>query len=179
MGNSLSEEEEKQILDEAYNLEDPEADRYLNCGTAAPNCQPKHTSAAAASSSSGVDSGGIDGDRTSTIPPPSHHKHRRASSTTSEHAETEERRKRQHTPNNATNGSGGDSAAAAAAAEEEQKKLSYYQMAKLGYQELVNAIIRPPRADYKVRYFVCILLLLLLFWKICIIIFMLNWTGRT
>jgi hypothetical protein len=31
------------------------------------------------------------------------------------------------------------------------KKLSYIQMAKLGYQELVNAIIRPPRADYKVR----------------------------
>jgi hypothetical protein len=30
------------------------------------------------------------------------------------------------------------------------KKLSYLQMAKLGYQELVNAIIRPPRADYKV-----------------------------
>jgi hypothetical protein len=28
--------------------------------------------------------------------------------------------------------------------------MSYIQMAKLGYQELVNAIIRPPRADYKV-----------------------------
>jgi hypothetical protein len=24
-------------------------------------------------------------------------------------------------------------------------------MAKLGYQELINAIIRPPRAEYKVR----------------------------
>lgn len=32
-------------------------------------------------------------------------------------------------------------------------KMSYLQMAKLGYQELVNAIIRPPRADYKVRFF--------------------------
>jgi hypothetical protein len=30
------------------------------------------------------------------------------------------------------------------------KKMSYIQMAKMGYQELVNAIIRPPRADYKV-----------------------------
>jgi hypothetical protein len=30
------------------------------------------------------------------------------------------------------------------------KKLSYLQLARLGYQELVNAIIRPPRADYKV-----------------------------
>jgi hypothetical protein len=36
-------------------------------------------------------------------------------------------------------------------AAEQQKKLSYFQMARLGYQELVNAIIRPPRADYKVR----------------------------
>jgi hypothetical protein len=34
----------------------------------------------------------------------------------------------------------------------EPKKLSYLQMAKLGYQELVNAIIRPPRADYKVIF---------------------------
>lgn len=33
------------------------------------------------------------------------------------------------------------------------KKMSYIQMAKLGYQELVNAIIRPPRADYKVSIF--------------------------
>ena len=31
-----------------------------------------------------------------------------------------------------------------------QQKLSYIQMARMGYQELVNAIIRPPRADYKV-----------------------------
>eukprot|EP00977_Amphora_coffeiformis_P012547 scaffold3126_cov136-Amphora_coffeaeformis.AAC.3 len=31
-------------------------------------------------------------------------------------------------------------------------KLSYIQMARMGYQELVNAIIRPPRADYKVCY---------------------------
>uniref|UniRef100_A0A7S1BAY4 Serine aminopeptidase S33 domain-containing protein n=1 Tax=Corethron hystrix TaxID=216773 RepID=A0A7S1BAY4_9STRA len=31
------------------------------------------------------------------------------------------------------------------------KKLGYVQMARMGYQELVNAIIRPPRADYKVE----------------------------
>ena len=35
------------------------------------------------------------------------------------------------------------------------KKMSYVQMAKMGYQELVNAIIRPPRADYKVRCVFC------------------------
>jgi len=31
------------------------------------------------------------------------------------------------------------------------KKLGYIQMARMGYQELVNAIIRPPRADYKIE----------------------------
>lgn len=30
----------------------------------------------------------------------------------------------------------------------EQEQMSYWQMAKVGYQELVNAIIRPPRAEY-------------------------------
>ena len=33
-------------------------------------------------------------------------------------------------------------------------KLSYIQMARMGYQELVNAIIRPPRADYKVGHII-------------------------
>lgn len=32
----------------------------------------------------------------------------------------------------------------------QQQRLSYLQMAKVGYQELVNAFIRPPRAEYKV-----------------------------
>jgi hypothetical protein len=36
------------------------------------------------------------------------------------------------------------------------KKMSYLQMAKVGYQELVNAIIRPPRCDYKVRFLLSI-----------------------
>jgi len=32
------------------------------------------------------------------------------------------------------------------------EKLSYWQMAKLGYQQLVNAIIRPPRCNYSVEH---------------------------
>lgn len=35
-----------------------------------------------------------------------------------------------------------------------KQKPNYIQMAKIGYQEIVNAIIRPPRADYKVRLLV-------------------------
>lgn len=32
--------------------------------------------------------------------------------------------------------------------DDEDTRMSYWQMAKMGYQELVNAIIRPPRANY-------------------------------
>jgi hypothetical protein len=147
MGNELSQEEQDQILEEAYNLEDPKADEYLNSGTAAPNCQPKHTvkreerdrerqkelEAAAAAEGQESTANGADGASNNAA---AANKHRRASSSLSERDDQEERRKRQHK----------DQEMSAA----EQKKLSYFQMARLGYQELVNAIIRPPRADYKV-----------------------------
>ena len=42
--------------------------------------------------------------------------------------------------------------------EKDDKKMGYIQMARMGYQELVNAIIRPPRADYKVRFLILFLL---------------------
>jgi hypothetical protein len=32
--------------------------------------------------------------------------------------------------------------------EQTPENMSYWQMARQGYQELVNAIIRPPRAEY-------------------------------
>jgi hypothetical protein len=114
MGNALSEEEQEQIMEEAYNLEDPGADKVLNSGTSAPNCQPKHTKKEAEQRNGGLES------------------------------------KRQH-PANASSSSLSSQQEQEISAEAQQKKLSYFQMAKLGYQELVNAIIRPPRADYKVR----------------------------
>ena len=144
------EEEEEQLLEEAYtmSLESPEADKYLNAGTAAPNCQPKRNSVRSGGGGGDTDDdeleegqeviikdkdkNGGDGDGKGHAS-----KHRRASSSVSD-SDQEERRKRQHT-NNLTSA--------------QQKKLSYFQMARLGYQELVNAIIRPPRADYKVRTF--------------------------
>ena len=48
MGNVLSDEEEDrpdQFLEPGFNLESPDADNKINYGTAAPNCQPKHTTA--------------------------------------------------------------------------------------------------------------------------------------
>ena len=131
MGNALSEEEETQILEEAYimSLESPEADKVLNAGTSAPNCQPKHSQKQEQRE---------DNDN----PERMSEKHRRNSSM----SDTEERRKRQHTDQQQQQ--------QAMSAAQQQKKLSYIQMARLGYQELVNAIIRPPRADYKVWHLV-------------------------
>jgi hypothetical protein len=42
MGNALF-TEETEVTPFDYNLESPEADSQLNGGTAAPNCQPKHS----------------------------------------------------------------------------------------------------------------------------------------
>lgn len=125
MGNVLSEEEENEFLEEAYalSLDSPDVDKKVNQGTTAPNCQPKHTR---------EEQKVLEEDEKDTL---THHKHSRSSSSTS--SEVEHRGKRQAT----LTGS------------EAEKKLSYFQMARLGYQELVNAIIRPPRADYKVRIF--------------------------
>jgi hypothetical protein len=151
MGNELSQEEQDQILEEAYNLEDPKADKYLNSGTAAPNCQPKHTQKEQQrreklrEMDEGEESLDGGGGVTDGKLPNNASKHRRASSSLSEREDQEDRRKRQH---HGTKGNNNEQELSAA---EHQKKLSYFQMARLGYQELVNAIIRPPRADYKVR----------------------------
>lgn len=125
MGNVLSEEEpEKGFLDESFNLESPDADQKINFGTAAPQCQPKHTLTKEEDENKTED-----------------HKHlreSRESSLSESSGQHEHRDKRQHMQQQDQ-------------AQQDPKKLSYIQMAKLGYQELVNAIIRPPRADYKVR----------------------------
>jgi len=119
MGNALSEEEdEPKFLEEGFNLESPEADQKINFGTAAPNCQPKHT------------------EQTHS------HKHVREEQggDASSHQD-----KKQHLSED-------QKSEESAPAEPKKQQLSYIQMAKLGYQELVNAIIRPPRADYKVSF---------------------------
>jgi hypothetical protein len=171
MGNALSEEEQEQIMEEAYNLEDPEADKKLNSGTSAPNCQPKHTQRDEQNDGS---QGGADSNNNNSgslqegqqqQQHPGTHKNQRSSSSMSVREAQEDRRKRQHT--NTTTQSAGTASSSSqsslsssqqqeqqeisSAAAQQQKKLSYFQMARLGYQELVNAIIRPPRADYKVR----------------------------
>jgi hypothetical protein len=131
MGNALSEEEENEMLEEAYalSLDSPDVDAKVNLGTAAADCQPKHTKQQQHDEAN-VEVALLKDDPEELQDNQTHAmKHGRSSS-----AEGDHRGKRQHL-----------------SASEKQKKLSYIQMARLGYQELVNAIIRPPRADYKVR----------------------------
>ena len=145
MGNEMSQEEERQFHEQAVTnngitLESPEADKYLNSGTAASNCQPTHTLSELKEGQKMVVEEGLEvvmKDRNEhPEAQPMSPKHRRDSGVSDDGQD--DRRKRQH-----MNQSQNQQQQAA-------KKLSYVQMAKLGYQELVNAIIRPPRADYKV-----------------------------
>ena len=141
MGNALSEEEQEQIMEEAYNLEDPGSDKQLNIGTSAPNCQPEKEGEHR-NSRIEADVG---------VETATGHKNQRTSSTMSVREEQEDQRKRQHTSSSSSSlSSQQQQEQDLSAAAQQQKKLSYFQMARLGYQELVNAIIRPPRADYKV-----------------------------
>lgn len=132
MGNEMSSDgaggsaSNGEFLEEGFNLDSPDADKVVNFGTAAPNCQPKHTLKEASEE--------LEMGQEVALPPPDgaplSPKHSRDDSNGGSSS-----RKRQHTTNN----------------ENTTKKLSYVQMIKLGYQELVNAIIRPPRAEYKME----------------------------
>ena len=158
MGNEISQQEgeEGQFHDQAVTkngitLESPDADSFLNSGTAASNCQPKHLSSSLKHGDKIVVEEGLevvmkDRDSSGTRQPLSP-KHRRDSAV-SENSTQEDRRKRQHTDEN------DDDEDYHHQQQQQQKvgkKMTYVQMAKMGYQELVNAIVRPPRADYKVR----------------------------
>lgn len=146
MGNVLSEEpDEETFLKEGFNLESPDADKEINYGAAAPRCQPKHTEevekAAAAALNKQDDDDDDDGNKNNNA-----------------------------TEHKAINPNGGKSSSQSQQQQEEaeedakngKQKLSYIQMARMGYQELVNAIIRPPRAEYKVRRDVVLLYMIIL-----------------
>jgi len=139
----MSAEEEEAFLEEAYSmsLDNPDVDKKINHGTAESNCQPKHTQREIEEdddtknndSAAGADSD----DKKMTA------KHGRSNSMEAQESQ-DHRQKKTHTQQQQQ-----QQQQAQNAAEKQKQKLSYYQMARLGYQELVNAIIRPPRADYK------------------------------
>jgi hypothetical protein len=126
MGNVLSDEtdeREEKFLEEGFNLESPDADKQINFGTAAPVWQnAKHgDDNDGDNDDDDIVDGRASGGRDSNGGP---------SNQGQEVVMQQDQRE--------------------SLEKQEPKKLSYLQMAKLGYQELVNAIIRPPRADYKV-----------------------------
>lgn len=139
MGNEQSQEEEQFYKTEYEEpLDSPNVDRVVNSGTTAPNCQPKHTKKeeekaaerAAAERAAELQSQEV-GLNDSSKPELMGTDSERAMDAKYRRDDSSEDRRRQRG--------------------QEKQKLSYIQMAKMGYQELVNAIIRPPRAEYKVR----------------------------
>jgi hypothetical protein len=172
MGNVMSEEEEAEFLEEGFDMDSPDADKVINYGTAEPNCQPKHTQTedskpapvpppppapistpppTQTTQQHPVEQGtevAMDEANMNDLTDPLSPKHRRDSNVSN--------------TSDASGSGGSDNAVHTSKRQhvvsqkeqqqqQREKKMSYIQMAKLGYQELVNAIIRPPRADYKVR----------------------------
>ncbi len=144
-------------------LDNPHVDKIINAGTTASNCQPRHTreeDALAAAIAAEIEAEiGLDlldadssdnqnglavtssADENSSVVSSASRAQRRAE----KKAMKEQARVKKLEEKKA--------AAIAAAKEKEEmdpRKMGYIQMARMGYQELVNAIIRPPRAEYKV-----------------------------
>jgi hypothetical protein len=155
MGNVLSEEEESALIEEAYqlSLESPEADKVLNAGTAAPNCQPKHTIERQKEEEEEKISAeslevSIPNPNDKNIFTPEEHG---TSNGHSAAAAAEHKHERAQSMEDSGHGDRKRPMSQSQLQQQQQKKLSYFQLARMGYQELVNAIIRPPRAEYKVN----------------------------
>jgi hypothetical protein len=110
-------------------LDNPHVDKKINAGTTAANCQPRHTRDALDDFSSSDDNDSNTTGEGST-----------ASTRRLSRAERKSLKKEKKA-----------AIAMRKKDEEDPKKMGYVAMAKMGYQELVNAIIRPPRAEYKVH----------------------------
>lgn len=141
-------------------LDSPDVDLKINDGTTAPTYQPKHTLEAEAAEAealrkvmamSGHGEGvevvrnNVNQDRGPEFHLPDD----------GNRAPLSQRHKRvpssQQVENAAAQGASRQSSASNDENLTQQQQLSYLQMAKIGYQELVNAFIRPPRAEYKIE----------------------------
>ena len=132
---------------EGMSLDNPHVDKAINAGTTAANCQPRHTreSLSLESVSEDDDDSTLGGDGSGDNDGDANYDPTDGSGAGGGKKPSRQERKAMKK----------EKAAAAAAArkkkeQEDPKKIGYIQMAKMGYQELVNAIIRPPRAEYKV-----------------------------
>ena len=146
-------------------LDNPDVDGKINEGTTAPNCQPKHTveeeekaRAALAQAIANGHGEGVEVNMTKDGKGPEFHLPDDGSNAplSQRHRRIPSNAQVQSAAANSSERSGGDRNNRQETDAERQAKLTYFQMAKMGYQELVNAFIRPPRAEYKVSALCCI-----------------------
>jgi hypothetical protein len=124
-------------------LDNPHVDKQINAGTTAANCQPRHTREALRSESSddGISTTlSNDSSVVSSSSRASKQQKRKEKKVEKKIQKEQTKLKKQEEKQKAKEEK-----------EMDPRKMGYLQMAKMGYQELVNAIIRPPRAEYKVR----------------------------
>lgn len=122
-------------------LDNPHVDKQINAGTTVSNCQPKHTREALtkAESDDGISSTlSADSSVMSNSSRASRQQLRKERKAEKKAQKEEMRLQKQQEKQKAKEEK-----------ELDPRKMGYIQMAKMGYQELVNAIIRPPRAEYK------------------------------
>lgn len=125
------------------NLDNPFVDREINAGTTAANCQPRHTREILKSELSSDDDGvssslSIDDSVNSSSSRASRKQRRKEKKAVKKAQKDQAKQKKIEEKQKAKEEK-----------ELDPRKMGYIQMARMGYQELVNAIIRPPRADYK------------------------------
>jgi len=163
MGNDQSTviDEERKMLESLYQISEGRLDTddrnhvnsKVNTGTSAPNCQPSHTLKE------------IEEDRLQKeeeerrmVQDEIREAERLAGlldMNDSQHREyLEQQRSRERLDSQSSSGSARSSQQSLSQQQQQQQQQqgsigSYVQMAKTGYQELVNAIIRPPRAKYR------------------------------
>ncbi len=127
---------------EGMSLDNPHVDKAINAGTTAANCQPRHTR-------NEIDNG--ENDSLSSTDDYDVEVDGEGSSVATGNGSSSARKKAERKLRKSEKVAAKKKKQAALAAEQnDPKKIGYVQMAKMGYQELVNAIIRPPRAEYKV-----------------------------
>lgn len=142
-------------------LDNPHVDKIINSGTTAANCQPKHTrvqleqslngSISFSSDDNDGNSSTLSADSSVSASSRASQQQRKMELKALKKAQKEEAKLRKSQEKQKAK----EEKLRLQQQKEKQeqmnpKKLGYIEMAKMGYQELVNAIIRPPRADYKV-----------------------------
>jgi pimeloyl-ACP methyl ester carboxylesterase len=135
--------EENATIPETSNptsLDNPHVDKVINAGTTASNCQPKHTRESLKSESDDGVSSTLSADSSvlSNSSRASRQQLRKERKAEKKAQKEETKLKKLEEKQKAKDEKDLD-----------PRKMGYLQMAKMGYQELVNAIIRPPRAEYK------------------------------